>query len=91
MVLRQLLVMCLPGRMAAQRALIANYANYVAQFDVIAEYLARRQPSSLMLWGRHDAFFDLEETLSWMQALPRMKAHSAAGRAVRMGAGTVQR
>ena len=46
---------------------------------------------SLMLWGRHDAFFDLEETLSWMQAQPRMEAHSAAGRAVRVGAGTVQR
>jgi surfactin synthase thioesterase subunit len=28
-----------------------------------------------MLWGRHDAFFDLAEVLSWMQALPRMEAH----------------
>jgi surfactin synthase thioesterase subunit len=28
-----------------------------------------------MLWGRHDAFFDLAEILSWMQALPRMEAH----------------
>jgi hypothetical protein len=28
-----------------------------------------------MLWGRHDAFFDISETLSWMQALPRMEAH----------------
>jgi pimeloyl-ACP methyl ester carboxylesterase len=68
-------VMCLPGRMDTQRALIADYANYVARFDVIAEYLARWQPPSLMLWGRHDAFFDLAEVLSWMQALPRMDAH----------------
>jgi surfactin synthase thioesterase subunit len=28
-----------------------------------------------MFWGRHDAFFDLAEVLSWMQALPRMEAH----------------
>ena len=28
-----------------------------------------------MLWGRHDAFFDIAETLSWMKALPRMEAH----------------
>lgn len=68
-------VMNLPGRMDTQRALIADYAHYVAQFDAIADYLARWQPSSLMLWGRHDAFFDLGETLSWMQALPRMEAH----------------
>jgi surfactin synthase thioesterase subunit len=28
-----------------------------------------------MLWGRHDAFFDLAETLAWMRSLPRMEAH----------------
>jgi pimeloyl-ACP methyl ester carboxylesterase len=68
-------VMRLPGRMETQRALIADYAHYVDRFDAIAEYLARWQPPSLMLWGRHDAFFDLAETLSWMRALPRMEAH----------------
>lgn len=68
-------VMSQPGRMDTQKALIADYSNYVAQFGEIAEYLARAQPRSLMLWGRHDAFFDLAETLSWMQALPRMEAH----------------
>ena len=68
-------VMHLPGRMDTQRALIADYGHYVARFDAIAEYLARWQPPSLMLWGRHDPFFDLAEVLSWMQALPRMEAH----------------
>lgn len=68
-------VMRLPGRMETQRALIGDYGRYVARFDAIAEYLARQQPPSLMLWGRHDAFFDLGESLSWMHALPRMEAH----------------
>lgn len=68
-------VMQLPGRMETQRALIADYANYVDRFDAIGAYLARWQPPSLMLWGRHDAFFDLAETVSWMRALPRMEAH----------------
>jgi pimeloyl-ACP methyl ester carboxylesterase len=68
-------VMCLPGRMDTQRALVADYGNYVARFSAIAEYLARWQPPALMVWGRHDAFFDIAETLSWMQALPRMEAH----------------
>lgn len=72
-------VMCLPGRMATQRALVADYAKYVARFDRIAEYLSSRQPPALMLWGRHDAFFDIAETLSWMQALPRMEAHILDG------------
>jgi surfactin synthase thioesterase subunit len=32
-----------------------------------------------MIWGRHDAFFDIAETLSWMQDLPRMEAHILDG------------
>ena len=68
-------VMNLPGRMDTQRALVADYGHYAARFDDIADYLARWQPPSLMLWGRHDVFFELAETLSWMQALPRMEAH----------------
>jgi pimeloyl-ACP methyl ester carboxylesterase len=67
--------MQLPGRMETQRALVKDYGNYVARFDEIAEYLARRQPPSLMIWGRHDPFFDLAEVLSWMRTLPRMEAH----------------
>jgi pimeloyl-ACP methyl ester carboxylesterase len=72
-------VMNLPGRMDMQRALIADYAQYVARFDDICEYLARWQPPALMLWGRHDPFFALAETLSWMQDLPRMEAHVCDG------------
>ncbi len=68
-------VMQLPGRMDMHRALLKDYGSYVARFDAIAEYLARRQPPALLLWGRHDPFFDFPETLSWMQDLPRMEAH----------------
>jgi pimeloyl-ACP methyl ester carboxylesterase len=68
-------VLNLPGRMAMQRKLVADYGHYVEKFDRIADYLARWQPRSLMLWGRHDAYFNLAETQSWMQALPRMEAH----------------
>ena len=68
-------VLRLPGRMETARVLIADYASHVARFDAIAQYLSDRQPPSLMLWGRHDVFFEVAETLSWMQALPRMEAH----------------
>jgi pimeloyl-ACP methyl ester carboxylesterase len=68
-------VMKLPGRLDSQRALVKDYGNYIQRFDAIAKYLASWQPPALMIWGRHDAFFDLAETLSWMRALPRMEAH----------------
>jgi pimeloyl-ACP methyl ester carboxylesterase len=69
----------LPGRLETQRALVFDYRNHVARFGQIAEYLRSHQPPALMLWGRHDAFFQLDETLSWMKALPRMEAHVLDG------------
>lgn len=68
-------VMQLPGRMETQKALIQDYGNYVKSFDAISDYLAEWQPPALMLWGRHDSFFDLAEVQSWMKDLPRMEAH----------------
>jgi pimeloyl-ACP methyl ester carboxylesterase len=68
-------IMSLPGRFEKERALVLDYRTHVARFGEIAGYLKRWQPPALMLWARHDAFFDLEETLSWMKALPRMEAH----------------
>jgi pimeloyl-ACP methyl ester carboxylesterase len=68
-------VMNLPGRMDTQRALLFEYGRYVAQFGEISAYLKKEQPPALLLWGRHDAFFAIAETVSWMQDLPRMEAH----------------
>jgi pimeloyl-ACP methyl ester carboxylesterase len=68
-------VMNLPGHMETQRALIADYGNYAARFGAIAKYLKSWQPPALMVWGRHDIYFELAEVLSWMRALPRMEAH----------------
>jgi pimeloyl-ACP methyl ester carboxylesterase len=72
-------VMNLPGRMDTQRALLRDYATHVARFDEIGAYFKQWQPPALMVWGRHDAFFDIAETLSWMQDLPRMEAHILDG------------
>jgi pimeloyl-ACP methyl ester carboxylesterase len=72
-------VMCLPGRFETQRTLIADYGNYAARFDAIAGFLAERQPPAVMVWGRHDAFFDISETVSWMHDLPRMECHILDG------------
>lgn len=72
-------VMSLPGRLKMQRDLIADYASHAAQFEAIAEYLKKHQPPAVMVWGRHDAFFDIAETVSWMKDLPRMEAHILDG------------
>lgn len=68
-----------PGHLATQRALIADYGNYAKRFPAVAKYLAQWQPPALMVWGRHDIYFELDEVLSWMRALPRMEAHILDG------------
>lgn len=72
-------IMQLPGRMAVQHALVRDYGRYSEKFDAIAAYLAARQPRALLLWGRHDIFFEIDEVLDWMKALPRMQAHILDG------------
>lgn len=72
-------VMCLPGRMETQRSLVADYGRYVAQFEEIAAWLRAHQPPALMVWGRHDIFFDVAEIPSWLEDLPRMEAHILDG------------
>lgn len=72
-------IMSLPGRIEMQRALVLDYRSHFARFGEIAAYLERWQPPALMLWGRHDSFFDLDETVSWMKELPRMEAHILDG------------
>ncbi len=72
-------VMSLPGRMETERSLLVDYGRYVAQFDDIAAYLKTHQPPALMVWGRHDAFFDIAEIQSWLADLPRMEAHILDG------------
>jgi pimeloyl-ACP methyl ester carboxylesterase len=72
-------VMSQPGRLAAQRDLLFDYGSYVAKFPEIANYLQTHEPPALMVRGRHDAFFELAETLSWMEDLPRMEAHILDG------------
>lgn len=72
-------VMSLPGRMETQRNLIADYGKYAEQFEEIAAYLKKHQPPALMLWGRHDAFFDIAEVQSWLEDLPRIEAHILDG------------
>jgi len=71
--------MSLPGRREKERALVLDYRSHVARFAEIADYLKHWQPPALMLWARHDIFFELDETLSWMRALPRMEAHVLDG------------
>lgn len=67
--------MCRPGNLDAQLALFRDYANHVARFPLIAEFHRRHQPPALLLWGRHDPYFEFEEVLAYGRALPALEMH----------------
>ena len=64
-----------PGNLDAQFALFTDYAHHVARFGELAEYHAAHQPPALVLWGRHDQYYDVDEVLAYHRALERMDAH----------------
>lgn len=68
-----------PGNLDAQFAIFADYANHVARFDEIARYHRDHQPPALVLWGRHDPYFHIDEVLAYHRALDRVEAHILDG------------
>jgi pimeloyl-ACP methyl ester carboxylesterase len=64
-----------PGNIEMHFQLFYDYRNHVARFDEIAEYHAEHQPPCLVLWGRHDTFFDIAEVLAYHQVMTSFEAH----------------
>lgn len=64
-----------PGNLDAQLTLFRDYANHVARFDELAKYHQVHQPPALVLWGRRDPYFAIDEVLAYHRDLERMDAH----------------
>lgn len=64
-----------PGNVEVHFHLFCDYRHHVARFDEIAEYHATHQPPCLVLWGRHDPFFDIAEVLAFLQTMTAVEAH----------------
>jgi pimeloyl-ACP methyl ester carboxylesterase len=64
-----------PGNTAAQFQLFCDYRHHVARFSEIAAYHREHQPACLVLWGRHDTFYDIAEVLAYHQVMTTFEAH----------------
>lgn len=64
-----------PGGVDVQFRIAMDYASHVAEFPRISEYLRTHQPPALLLWGRHDVFFEIEEVLAYHRELDRLDMH----------------
>jgi len=68
-----------PGQVERQFRLFEDYATHVARFPAIAAYHREHQPPALLLWGRRDPYFAIEEVLAWHRALDRIDLHVLDG------------
>jgi pimeloyl-ACP methyl ester carboxylesterase len=55
--------------------LFCDYRSHIQRFPAIAEYHRKNQPPCLVLWGRHDIFFDIAEVLAFNAVLDRLEVH----------------
>lgn len=68
-----------PGRTDIQFGIFVDYAWHIARFGEISAYHRKHQPPALVLWGRHDPYFAVEEVLAYHRELERVDIHILDG------------
>lgn len=48
-------------------------------FPVFQGYFRRHQPPAVIIWGKHDAFFDVAEASCYKRDLPKSQLHILDG------------
>lgn len=64
-----------PGDVEIQFKIFEDYKNHVARFPEIARYHREHQPPCLIIWGRHDIYFELDEIMAYARELDRLEMH----------------
>jgi pimeloyl-ACP methyl ester carboxylesterase len=64
-----------PGNVDIQFKLFEDYKSHVARFPDIQRYHRDHQPPCLVLWGRHDIYFSLDEVMAYARNLDRVEIH----------------
>lgn len=68
-----------PGRIDIQLRIFADYSAHVARFPAYAAYHRAHQPPALLLWGRHDPYYDIAEADAYARDLDRIETHILDG------------
>ncbi len=65
----------LPGRKEAQLALALDYGSNVELYPAWQAWLREHRPRTLVVWGRHDAFFPEPGARAYLRDLPGAEVH----------------
>jgi pimeloyl-ACP methyl ester carboxylesterase len=68
-----------PGNIDMQWDLNCDYGSNIRMFPVFQEYFRKHQPPALIIWGRYDVYFQLEEANCYKRDLPDAQTHIIDG------------
>ncbi|TKT69417.1 alpha/beta hydrolase [Aquamicrobium sp. LC103] len=64
-----------PGRIDIQLRIFSDYSSHVARFPACEAYHRDHQPPALLLWGRHDPYYEIAEANAYARDLDRIDMH----------------
>lgn len=68
-----------PGNIDMQFELNCDFKNNIKMFPVFQEYFRTHQPPALIIWGKYDVFFGVEEAYCYKRDLPNAQTHVIDG------------
>jgi pimeloyl-ACP methyl ester carboxylesterase len=67
------------GNVEMQFDLNCTYKTNLEMFGAFQEYFRKHQPPALIIWGKHDVFFDVAEAACYLRDLPKARVHILDG------------
>jgi len=64
-----------PGNIDMQFELNCDFRTNLDMYPVFQQYFRTHQPPALIIWGKHDAFFDVAEAVCYRRDLPEAEVH----------------
>lgn len=68
-----------PGNIDMQLDLNCDYRSNIEMFPVFQQYFRAHHPPALIIWGKNDVFFNVEEALCYKRDLPGAHVHILEG------------
>lgn len=68
-----------PGNIDMQFELNCDYENNIRMFPAFQQYFRVHQPPALIIWGKHDVFFSVNEAHCYKRDLPHANVHIIDG------------
>lgn len=68
-----------PGNIDMQFELNCDYQNNIKMFPVFQDYFRNHQPPALIIWGKYDVFFGVEEAYCYQRDLSNAQTYVIPG------------